>query len=136
MTFTFSHSSTTHLLTCHPDLQEVARAALLTSPVDFAVVCGHRNKFDQDKCCAEGKSNAPWPTSKHNFTPSRAMDIVPIKAGKPAWDDIEAFRDVADAILTAGDRLGIRLRWGGTWTDDADDALAKFRDAPHIEMVG
>jgi hypothetical protein len=64
------------------------------------------------------------------------MDIVPIKAGKPAWDDIEAFRDVADAILTAGDRLGIRLRWGGTWTDNAEDALAKFRDAPHIEMVG
>lgn len=134
MTFSFGHSSTTHLLTCHPDLQEVARAALLTSPVDFAITCGHRNKFDQDKCCAEGKSKTPWPTSKHNSTPARAFDFCPIIGGKAVWDDIEAFKTVAHEILMAGDRLGVRLRWGGTWTDSAEDALAKFRDAPHIEM--
>ncbi len=135
MTFAFGHSSTTHLLTCHPDLQEVARAALLTSPIDFAVTCGHRNKFDQDKCCAEGKSKTPWPTSKHNSTPSRAMDFVPIIGGKAAWDDIEAFKAIAHEILMVGDRLGVRLRWGGDWNMNGIQD-EKWYDRPHIEMVG
>ena len=134
MTFTFGHTSTTHLLTCHPDLQDVARAALLVSPIDFAITCGHRNKFEQDKCCAEGKSKAPWPTSKHNFTPARAFDFCPVIGGNLAWKDIEAFKTVAHEILMVGDRLGVRLRWGGDWNMNSveDDT---WYDRPHIEMT-
>jgi peptidoglycan L-alanyl-D-glutamate endopeptidase CwlK len=135
MTYSFSHSSTTHLLTCHPDLQEVARAALLTSPVDFAITCGHRNKFEQDKCCAEGKSKAPWPTSKHNFTPSRAMDVCPVVNGKLVWDDVQLFKDLAHHILMTSDRLGVRLRWGGDWNMNGIED-EKWYDRPHIELVG
>jgi peptidoglycan L-alanyl-D-glutamate endopeptidase CwlK len=132
--FRFGHNSLTHLLTCHADLQQIAQMAIRTSEIDFAITCGHRNRFDQDKCCVEGKSKTPWPTSKHNSTPSRAFDFVPIIDGKAAWGDREAFRTVAHAILCAADHFGYRVRWGGTWTDKASDPPGKFVDMPHIEL--
>lgn len=136
MSFSFGHNSLTKLLTCDPDLQQIAQMAIRTSEIDFAITCGHRNKFDQDAACSAvpPKSKTPWPTSKHNSSPSRAFDFVPIIDGKMAWDDKEAFRTVAHAILCAADHFGYRVRWGGTWSDNADDPPGKFVDMPHIEL--
>ena len=72
--------------------------------------------------------------SKHNKHPSQAFDFVPFMNGLPVWDNIELFRDVAHHILNIADRKGVSLRWGGTWSDNADDHLAKFADCPHLEL--
>ena len=132
----FSPSSTARLLTCDDRLQRVLLAAIEDTPVDFGITCGHRGKVEQDRCCKAGLSKTPWPTSKHNSEPSLAIDFVPFIDGKAQWDNREAFRDVAHHILMTADRMGVGLRWGGTWTSSVNDPLAKFVDMPHIELKG
>ena len=45
------------------------------------IVCGHRNKEDQNKAFAEGKSKLKWPKGKHNKLPSQAVDAAPYISG-------------------------------------------------------
>ena len=131
----FSPSSTARLLTCDVRLQQLANEAIVDSPVDFGITCGHRDKEEQDRCCAQGLSKTPWPTSKHNRVPSAAFDFCPFIDGKAAWENTQAFKDVAHHLLMTGDRLGLSLRWGGDFNCNgiADD---KFVDMPHIELKG
>jgi len=35
----------------------------------------------------------------------------------------------------AGKELGIRLRFGISWTNSPNDTPAKFLDAPHVELA-
>lgn len=134
--FKFSASSRSRLETCDALLVKVANEALATSPVDFVIACGHRGQAEQDAACRQGLSKVTFPNSKHNTTPSRAFDFYPAINGVAQWDNPKAFKDVAHHILMTADRLGVQLRWGGTWSDDADDRLAKFCDMPHIELKG
>ena len=129
----FSPSSTARLLTCDVRLQHIANTAIEDSPIDFGITCGHRDQAEQDRCCAKGLSKTPWPTSKHNKTPSMAFDFVPFIDGKAAWEHLQAFKDVAHHILMTADKLGISLRWGGDWNCNgiADE---KFIDMPHMEL--
>jgi peptidoglycan L-alanyl-D-glutamate endopeptidase CwlK len=133
----FGTASLSRLATCHEDLQRVMAEAIATSPVDFAIVAGHRGQAEQDRCCMEGKSKTPWPTSKHNHQPSLAVDVAPYVGGKIVWNDKELFRDLAHHIFATADRLGIRLRWGGNWSDNADEPPhSTFIDMPHFELRG
>lgn len=134
--FAFGKSSLKHLDTCHQDLVKVARRALEISTVDFSVTCGHRCKEDQDRAVAEKKSKTPWPTSKHNANPARALDFLPINPAteKGDWNYIEGFKTVARAFLTAADDLGVPMRWGGDWNMNGRTDDEKFVDMPHVEL--
>ena len=131
--FKFSAASRAQLSTCDVRLQRVAEEALATSEIDFGIACGHRGQAEQEECCAKGLSKTPWPTSKHNASPSKAFDFYPVFNNVAQWKDHQAFKDVAHHLLTTADRLGIRLRWGGDWNCNgiADE---KFVDMPHIEL--
>ena len=59
----FSPKSEERLSTCHPDLQTVCRE--LIKQYDFSVLCGHRNKAEQDAAFAAGNSRLKYPQSKH-----------------------------------------------------------------------
>ena len=134
MTFAFGSSSLARLDTCDVRLQQVAKRALEDSSIDFGISCGHRGQAEQDECCAKGLSKTPWPTSKHNASPSRAFDFFPVVDGKADWNDIQKFKDVAHHILMTADAMGIRLRWGGDWDCDGVDNTKGFIDRPHIEL--
>lgn len=127
----FGDASEARLATCHGDIQKVLRAAIVNGP-DFTVLCGHRNRADQDKAVADGKSQTPWPTSKHNTVPSIAVDIAPYPID---WDDWNRFRVLAGYILGTADAMGIKIRWGGDWDRDYSEADERFRDLPHFELV-
>ncbi|CUW38799.1 Conserved protein of unknown function [Magnetospirillum sp. XM-1] len=131
----FGRVSLERIATCDYRLQEVLSEAIKDCPIDFGITCGHRDKAEQDRCCAQGLSKTPWPTSKHNAMPSNAFDFVPFVDGKAVWNDVQAFKDIAHHILMTADRLGIALRWGGDWNCNglADE---KFIDMPHIELRG
>jgi peptidoglycan L-alanyl-D-glutamate endopeptidase CwlK len=133
--FKFGPSSLARLDTCDVRLQQVAKAALEDSTIDFGIACGHRGQEEQDRAVAEGKSKTPWPTSKHNSTPSRAFDFFPVVNGKADWNDIQKFKDIAHHILMTADRMGVKLRWGGDWNCNGveDD---KWYDRPHVELKG
>ena len=72
----FSERSREKLATCHRDLQAVMEAAIKGGP-DFTILCGHRTEEEQNRAVVEGKSKAPWPQSRHNSSPSRAVDVAP-----------------------------------------------------------
>ena len=130
MSFHFSKRSKDNLATCHLPLQKLAKAALATSPIDFIVIEGHRDKAKQDEAFRKGASKLRWPKSKHNAMPSYAMDVCPYPI---SWNDIEAFK-VLGAHMKATwdlmpdeDKEGFRLEWGGDWK--------KFVDMPHYQIV-
>ena len=103
---------------------------------DIAVVCGHREREEQERCCREGTSRLHWPHSRHNSSPSLAVDIAPWRPGTGIdWDDVDRFRLMAGYVLGAAAGLGIPLRWGGDWDRDFDERDERFRDMPHFELV-
>ncbi len=118
----FSKTSEERLALCHPDLVRVAHAAI--KRFDFAVLCGHRGKEDQEKAFAEKRSKLRWPKSRHNLLPSEAMDLAPYPID---WNDTKRFKTLAMIVLEEAARLGVKLTWGGDW--------ASFPDMPHFELA-
>jgi peptidoglycan LD-endopeptidase CwlK len=124
----FGRSSRKNLATAHPDLQRLFNEVI--KEFDCSVICGHRGKADQDKAVANGKSDAKWPTGKHNKIPSLACDVVPYPVD---FDDIPRFYVMANIVKATAKRLNIRVKWGG------DFKATKTREAgwdkPHWELI-
>jgi peptidoglycan LD-endopeptidase CwlK len=111
------------LATCHPDLIRYVMAFERCSPRDFTVLCGHRGEAEQR---AAYRANPPtskldWPNSKHNQTPSLAVDLAPYPVDWTAAGKA-AFADQRDELLELAGRMGIRIRVI-SW------------DWPHFELV-
>lgn len=118
----FSTKSAERLLTCDHRLQRLFNDVIKF--LDCSVICGHRGKLEQDKAYAEGKSKLRWPDSKHNVSPSKAVDVIPYPQD---WSNIQRFREFAVIVKECAARLGIKVRWGGDWKE--------FPDFPHWELV-
>ncbi len=111
-----------NLSQCHPDIQRVFAKVAETEPIE--VICGHRNKADQDRAYQERRSKLRWPKSRHNSSPSQAVDVCP----RPIdWADVAAFKRLAAHVKEIAGLMGVPLDWGGDW-----DA---FVDMPHWEMA-
>lgn len=133
----FGATSLGRLSTCHPLLialfgRVIARPDL---PHDLSVLCGHRGQTEQDAAFASGASRLRWPRSKHNATPSHAVDVAPYVGGAVSWEwrhyhavapivKAEWAAMVAEGLVPAG----VTLEWGGDWTS--------LRDGPHWQIVG
>lgn len=118
------------LTSCHSDLRmlfsEVARV------YDLTIVCGHRNKEDQDEAFRTGKSKVQFPNSKHNQFPSLAVDAVPYPID---WNDKVRFYHFIGYVRGIADRLGIKIRCGADWDGDFDFKDQNFHDLPHFELI-
>lgn len=131
-------TSNAKLDTCHPDLQRLIRA--VAERVNFTILCGHRTKEDQDTAVVEGKSKTAWPNSKHNTSPSQAVDIWPYvpEAGLD-WKDIPAGARLMGYVNAVADEMGIKIRLGMDWDMDwhsaGKDLGENFYDGPHVELV-
>ena len=104
------------LSTCHPDLRGLIRAVadgvdrgdLAWAGVsDITVLCGYRGKAEQDAAVASGASKAPWPTSKHNRSPSDAVDVAPFPID---WQDREKFLALHAYVTGVARQMRIDLR--------------------------
>lgn len=85
---------------------------------------------------AKARPDLPWATnakpgqSKHNFesppgTPaSLAVDVVPLRDGKPVWSTVGSDGKLWEQIGAIGEACG--LEWGGRWP-------GKKRDRPHFQ---
>lgn len=130
MAYKFSKISQARLDTCHPDLQAVLNEVI--KKVDFTVICGHRSQAEQDLAFHTGKSKLRFPRSKHNTTPSKAVDIAPYPID---WNNRERFYFLAGIVLGTADRMGIQLRFGGDWDRDGNITDNNFDDLVHFEIV-
>ena len=134
----FSESSKAKLDTAHRALQLTCEAVI--PHYDFTVLEGHRGKEKQNRMVKEGKSQLEWPDSKHNSTPSKAVDVAPYPID---WEATGRFKVLSGYMMQAFAMLraqgvvdsGLGLRWGGDWDSDRDLQDQSFDDLPHFELV-
>lgn len=125
----FSKISRQRLNTCDPRLIQICEAAI--KRMDFAVICGHRDKKAQDEAFKGGFSKLKFPRSKHNKMPSLAVDLAPFPID---WKDIGRFIALADIVLDEAKKAGVKIRWGADWNRNGKWQDEKFRDWPHFEI--
>jgi hypothetical protein len=132
MAYNFGNTSQARLDTCHPLLQELANEAI--KYIDFSIICGHRPKEDQDAAffAVPQVSKVQWPNSKHNSSPSKAMDVAPYPID---WKDIKRFAYLMGILKGIAMTKGIKVRTGVDWDRDGDITDHNFMDWPHIELV-
>lgn len=137
----FSRSSNRKLSTCHCDMRAIFQEVVLE--FDCTIICGHRDKFDQDAAFYDGLSSLQWPKSKHNGRPSKAVDSGPWfdnGIGIP-WNDIPQICYFAGQVMQIAKRLYTEgkiehvLRWGGDWNGNNLIRDQKLMDYVHFELI-
>lgn len=119
----------------HPLMQPLvvdtlARAEMVG--IDLLVTCTYRSDEEQARLYAQGRTkagrvvtNAKPGQSMHNFRSggnpaSLAVDVVPMRAGKPVW---AAGDPIWAEVGLLGEAAG--LEWAGRWK--------RFRELPHFQ---
>lgn len=126
----FGNASQKRLYTCDQRLQELCNEAIKI--IDFSVLCGYRDGAEQARLFSEGKTKLQYPMSKHNQSPSKAIDIAPYPID---WNDTGRFKLLAGVMFGIAHNKGYKLRWGGDWDGDWDMKDQTFNDLPHFELI-
>ena len=126
----FSDFSIANLETCDERLRQIFHEVI--KHVDCRVLEGHRDKERQNFMVAQRKSGLPWPKSKHNSVPSRAVDVVPYPID---WNNLQRFAMFAGFVKGIATEQGIPLRCGIDWNGNFDPT-DNWIDAPHFEIIG
>ena len=108
--------------------------------IDFAVIEGHRTLARQQQLHAEGRSRLDGVTqrSKHQETPSRAMDLMPWPPelhGVNIWQDAQRWAHFTGIVRGVAFEIGVKVRLGWDWNGDGSSADHRFVDSGHIEIV-
>ena len=119
MTYQLGIRSRQRLSGVHPDLAAVVERAIQITEVDFAVLEGLRSRDRQKELVAKGASK----TMNSRHLTGHAVDLAPWPID---WDDLDRFRQVADAMKQASEELDVPVIWGGDWRT--------FYDGPHFEL--
>ena len=153
----FSATSQERVNQLDPKLQAILVEAL--QYFDFTVAVGFRGKEAQDAAFAGGLSKVKWPNSKHNKTPSQAVDIFPYwkdfgailgtepqlakimqtyscskaQANQFVYNELYA---LAKLIKGVAIKQGTQIIWGGDWDDDGNTFDQRFNDLGHFELKG
>lgn len=125
----FSSKSKTKLDTAHADLQKLFNEVI--KHWDCTVLEGHRTEQRQNELYETGKSKVRYPNSKHNASPSRAVDVVPYPID---WNDWNRFYAFVGYVLATADQLGIEVVSGLDWNDNKNFKDQSFMDAPHFQL--
>ena len=133
----FSQRSRDRLDTCHPDLIRLMDAVI--EHMDITILCGHRSTKEQAELHSKGMTKldgSPGKMSKHNHSPSLAVDFSPYPID---WQDRERWIAAAYYVKATADQLGIKVRLGADWNGDmrfvSSGAGREFFDAPHVEIA-
>lgn len=107
---------------------EAMIASAKAQGIDLLVTSTYRDNASQDALYAQGRTapgkvvtNARAGQSYHNYR--CAVDVVPIRNGKPVWDAKDA---VWQTVGTLGKAAG--LEWAGDWR--------KFKELAHFQYTG
>ena len=128
----FGRKSKERLATCHPDLQRLFNEVI--KHFDCSVICGHRTKEEQDTVYNARKSKVKYPKSKHNSSPSMAIDVAPYIEGRGVvWDEKQCYY-FSGYVKGVADNIGIQIRLGSDWDGDDDISDQTFLDLVHFEL--
>jgi len=126
----YSEISSTRLDTCHPDLKTLFIEAL--EVMDHSILTGYRDEDIQNKAFDSGNSQKRFPESKHNLSPSLAVDAIPYPVD---WDDKERMILFAGILFGIAHKNKIQIRWGGDWDKDFNLKDNSFDDLTHFELI-
>ena len=131
---TFSQASSDKLKTCDPQLVLLMSETMRVTPIDFTILEGHRSVERQQRLFRQGASKLDGINrkSKHNASPSLAVDIAPYPID---WQDLTRFYFLAGAVLSVARFHDIPIRWGGDWDGDSSWNDQTFHDLPHFELL-
>ena len=94
-------------------------------------------RFDQGKSKIDGVNKK----GKHNYCPSRAVDIYAYYDGKAQYDITHmsylagVIIGVAKILYDDGE-IDHEIRWGGNWDSDGKILIDQsFDDTPHFELI-
>lgn len=135
----FSKRSIDNLNTAHDSLKLVFNEVI--KEFDCTVIYGHRTPEEQFELFKKGREKVDgWWTvtdkskvvtnldgvnkkSKHNYYPSKAVDVVPYPLD---WNNTARFKQLAEVVKAKAKELGIEIEWGGDWMS--------FKDYPHYQI--
>ena len=128
----FSRTSQKRLDSCHKDLQTLFNEVLKYH--DICIICGERGEVEQNMAYDEGNSTLKYPQSKHNQSPSLAVDVALYHKDKPHihWFDEQEWLDFGRFVFKVIGHLKDKglitsdISWGGHWT--------KPKDYPHWQI--
>jgi len=126
----FSSTSQRKLNQCDPRL--VALLSKIVEQFDCTVFTGHRDQEEQNELFRQGKSKLQFPHSKHNQSPSLAVDVAPYPID---WEDRERASYFAGYVMGVAEYMGLDIRWGGDWDKDWQVRDNSFDDLWHFELV-
>jgi peptidoglycan L-alanyl-D-glutamate endopeptidase CwlK len=133
----YSQKSEDRLNTASWDLQRLFREVV--KHYDNTILEGHRGEYSQNKLFKQGKTKVQWPDGKHNYYPSKAVDVAPYPIpenwGADHWKDLVKFYEFAAVVKAIASQMGIRIRWGGDWDGDGDYKDQTFDDLVHFELL-
>jgi peptidoglycan L-alanyl-D-glutamate endopeptidase CwlK len=129
----FSQRSKEKLETCDKRLQDICNRVI--KELDISIISGHRGAVEQDTLYEQGFSKVQFPGSKHNQSPSIAVDVMLWNKEKPhiRWDDREQMSLVAGYMMSIASTMDIKLTWGGDWNGD-NDTTNNWYDGGHFEI--
>jgi peptidoglycan LD-endopeptidase CwlK len=133
----FSQTSLDRLKTCHRDLQVLFNHVILE--YDCLIVCGQRGEKEQNDAFDKGHSKLRFPNSKHNSSPSMAVDVVPYEQGID-WGKLQSahfagyVKGIADQLYRIG-TIKHHIRFGIDWNSNNDIDDTTFWDANHFELI-
>ena len=142
----FSKRSQGNLSTADIKLQQLFNEVI--KEFDCTVIYGHRTPEEQFELFKKGRElrNGTWvkvgPTvtdkdgtikkSKHNYKPSKAVDVCPYPLN---WADTDGFMALADVVRRKAKELGITVTWGADWDSDGNIKEHSLIDYPHWEIA-
>lgn len=135
--FILGEKSLKRLEGVNPKLVAVVKRAIEISDIDFTVIEGLRTKERQRYLMTKGATR----TMSSRHLSGNAVDLAPLVDGKVTWDWPHYF-PMAEAMRSASEELGTKVRWGGAWSLLSDlptvissECLSKsFPDGPHFEL--
>ena len=114
--YAFSKLSLHRLGSCHVELQRLMHAVMSKQEMDFSILCGFRDKRDQDAAVRRGNSKLCWPHGRHNHKPSLAVDVAAYPIDNFNKLNTERTVSLSKVILDTARRMQIPVYWGGHWT--------------------
>lgn len=127
--YNFSKRSLSNLMNVDEKLVLICNE--LIKRIDFTVIEGYRTRERQKELFDKGFSKIDGfnKKGKHNYFPSRAVDIIPYKKGHNPFDGSkeseEMFYELAEQFKKVAKELNIVIVWGGDW---------EFKDLPHYQI--
>ena len=130
MSYYYGATSLNRLATCDKRLQAIFMEVIKI--VDCSILCGVRNKHEQDRAYMGGRTKVVFPLSKHNEYPSEAIDVIPYPVD---WLDLKRMYMFVGIVKAVAFGLNIPIRCGADWDGDFYTKDQAFNDLPHFELL-